>query len=226
MNKFGDFLYKLRKEKGITQSMLADELGVTNKAVSKWETGESMPETSLLLPISRIFDVTVDELLDGKRKSEQIKDNKFADDEEENFNKEKHLFTRGKDEKISRLDIISGTVCGVIIMTATIIYLIIGGVYNKWSGYWILLPAAALTCGIIGIISDLCNSEKRRQKIERGENPYTSAVCGILMLTCIIVYLFLGATLSLWHPYWIIVAAGGVCCGIIGMLGNLFIHKK
>ena len=40
-------------------------LGVTNKAVSKWETGEAMPETSQLVPIARIFGVTVDELLEG-----------------------------------------------------------------------------------------------------------------------------------------------------------------
>ncbi|MDE7348345.1 MAG: helix-turn-helix domain-containing protein, partial [Clostridia bacterium] len=57
MNDFGDFLYALRKEKGMTQAQLADLLGVTNKAVSKWETGEAMPETSLLLPLSRVLGV-------------------------------------------------------------------------------------------------------------------------------------------------------------------------
>ena len=70
MNNFGDFLYALRKEKGITQAQLAQELGVTNKAVSKWETGEAMPETSLLVPLSKIFGVTVDELLNGERQRE------------------------------------------------------------------------------------------------------------------------------------------------------------
>ena len=67
MNTFGDFLYELRKEKGLTQAELAKILGVTNKAVSKWETGEAMPETSQLVPISRVFGVTVDELLSGAR---------------------------------------------------------------------------------------------------------------------------------------------------------------
>ena len=67
MNEFGNFLYELRKEKRMTQAELADKLGVSNKAVSKWETGDAMPETGLLLPISRIFNVTVDELLNGKR---------------------------------------------------------------------------------------------------------------------------------------------------------------
>lgn len=67
MSKFGDFLYELRKEKGMTQAELADRLGITNKAVSKWETGEAFPETSMLVPLSNIFSVTVDELLKGER---------------------------------------------------------------------------------------------------------------------------------------------------------------
>lgn len=54
MNEFGNFLYALRKEKGMTQADLAQALGVTNKAVSKWETGEAMPETGLLLSLIHI----------------------------------------------------------------------------------------------------------------------------------------------------------------------------
>lgn len=65
--KFNEFLYTLRKEKGMTQSEVAERLNVTNKAVSKWETGETFPETTQLIPLSNIFDVTVDELLRGER---------------------------------------------------------------------------------------------------------------------------------------------------------------
>lgn len=66
-NKFGEFLYSLRKERGITQAELADRLGITNKAVSKWETGEAFPETGQLVPLSTFFNITVDELLRGER---------------------------------------------------------------------------------------------------------------------------------------------------------------
>lgn len=67
MNAFGNFLYSLRKARGMTQQELADRLDVTNKAVSKWETGEAFPETAQLVPIADIFGVTVDELLRGCR---------------------------------------------------------------------------------------------------------------------------------------------------------------
>ena len=70
MNEFGNYLYTLRKARGFTQAELADRLGVTNKAVSKWETGEAFPETALLLPLANVFGVTVDELLRGGGKPE------------------------------------------------------------------------------------------------------------------------------------------------------------
>ena len=67
MNEFGNFLYSLRKEKGMTQQELADRLGLTNKAISKWETGEAFPETAQLVPLADVFGVSVDELLRGRR---------------------------------------------------------------------------------------------------------------------------------------------------------------
>lgn len=64
---FGCFLAELRKEKGITQKELAEKLFVSDKAVSKWECGLSMPDITLLVPLSKILDVTVTELLECKR---------------------------------------------------------------------------------------------------------------------------------------------------------------
>lgn len=63
----GSFIAKLRKEKGYTQKQLAEKLMVTDKAVSRWETGKGLPETSLLGPLGKILDVSVGELLAGER---------------------------------------------------------------------------------------------------------------------------------------------------------------
>ena len=52
----------LRKQKGITQKELAEELGVTTQAVSKWENARSWPDIQLLPDIAKIFDVSIDEL--------------------------------------------------------------------------------------------------------------------------------------------------------------------
>lgn len=61
----GEKIYHLRKEKGLSQSELGDLLGVSNKAVSKWETDEANPEISLLPKIARIFGITIDDLLEN-----------------------------------------------------------------------------------------------------------------------------------------------------------------
>lgn len=65
--KFGTFIAELRKEKGLTQKELAEKLFISDKAVSKWETGQSMPDITLLRPLSEILGVTTTELLEGKR---------------------------------------------------------------------------------------------------------------------------------------------------------------
>ena len=64
--KFGAFLLQLRKEKGMTQRELAEKLYVSDKAVSKWERGLSLPDISLLQPLAELMDVSVTELLSGQ----------------------------------------------------------------------------------------------------------------------------------------------------------------
>lgn len=65
--KTGRFIAALRREKGWTQTQLADRLGVTDKAVSRWETGKGMPDVSLLAPLGEALGVSVNELLAGER---------------------------------------------------------------------------------------------------------------------------------------------------------------
>ena len=61
--EFGKRIMKLRKQKGMTQSKLAEQINVSNKAISRWETGEGFPEITLLKPLAKALGTTVDELL-------------------------------------------------------------------------------------------------------------------------------------------------------------------
>jgi len=65
--KVGAFLQTLRKEKNLTQKELAEKLGVTDRAISKWENGRGMPDVSLMKPLCDILGITVSELLSGER---------------------------------------------------------------------------------------------------------------------------------------------------------------
>ncbi len=65
--RIGIFIQEQRKAHGLTQQELADRVGVTNKAVSKWEKGRSMPDVSLFEPICEVLEISVSELLAGKK---------------------------------------------------------------------------------------------------------------------------------------------------------------
>lgn len=64
--KIGNFIATRRKANGLTQGKLAEKLGITDKAVSKWETGKSMPDLSLFAPLCDLLGITLNELLLGE----------------------------------------------------------------------------------------------------------------------------------------------------------------
>ena len=65
--KIGDFLKDLRREQNLTQEELGEKLGATNKTISRWETGTYMPPVDMLLKMSKLYDVSVNEILSGER---------------------------------------------------------------------------------------------------------------------------------------------------------------
>ena len=115
---FGQFLYQLRKEKGLTQIQLAEKLNVTDKAISRWETGKNYPDIELFEDLSNILDVSVSELLEGKRVE---KEKLFEVSEEQIVNQIKK---RKKSNKKYR----------VIICVAVILAIISGYVAMKENG--------------------------------------------------------------------------------------------
>jgi glycopeptide antibiotics resistance protein/DNA-binding XRE family transcriptional regulator len=66
--KIALFIKTKRKEKGLTQEQLANELFVTEKAISRWETGRGTPDISLLIPLAKVLNVSVSEILSGEKK--------------------------------------------------------------------------------------------------------------------------------------------------------------
>lgn len=70
--EIGAFLKQLRNEKGITQEQLAEILGVSGRTVSRWETGNNLPDLDILIEMADYYEVELRELLDGERKSEKM----------------------------------------------------------------------------------------------------------------------------------------------------------
>ncbi len=64
--KIGKFIASCRKEQGMTQAVLAEKLGISDRAVSKWETGKSMPDSGIMLELCELLKINVNELLSGE----------------------------------------------------------------------------------------------------------------------------------------------------------------
>ena len=69
--KIGQFIKKIRQDNKLTQKELADKLGVTYQAVSKWENGKNVPDISIIKEMSKMFNVDIDEILDGEKKDKK-----------------------------------------------------------------------------------------------------------------------------------------------------------
>ncbi len=70
--KIGSFLKNLRKEKELTQEQLAEHFNVSNRTISRWETGSNMPDLCLLIELADFYDVEIREIINGERKSEKM----------------------------------------------------------------------------------------------------------------------------------------------------------
>ena len=108
--KIGKFIARCRKAQGLTQMQLAEKLNITDRAISKWETGKAMPDTSIMLELCDILKISVNDLLSGEVVSM------------ENYNKklESNLLEMAKqkeiaDKRLLALEIFIGVLVSVLL---------------------------------------------------------------------------------------------------------------
>ncbi len=114
--KIGKFISKRRKELKITQTQLADRLNITDRAVSKWERGRAMPDSSIMLKLCEILNITVNDLLSG----EKVSLDKYNEELESNLikmvkDKEK------TDKTLLCMEIVVGVLCLIPIIASILL---------------------------------------------------------------------------------------------------------
>ena len=110
--KIGKFISTRRKEVGLTQSQLAEKLNITDRAVSKWETGRTLPDSSIMLDLCNILKITVNDLLTG-----EIVTMENYDKEKENTLIEIVKEKQQADKMLLKLETVVGVSC-IIVMLA------------------------------------------------------------------------------------------------------------
>lgn len=110
--KVGKFIAKCRKNKNMTQAELAEKLNITDRAISKWETGKGMPDSSIMLELCNELDISVNELLSG----EVIKMENYNQKAEENLLAMKKQ-KEETDKEILRLEVVIGYISTIAFLT-------------------------------------------------------------------------------------------------------------
>lgn len=159
--KVGNFIAQCRKEKNLTQMQLAEKLGITDRAVSKWETGKSMPDSSIMLDLCNVLEITVNDLLSGEVVTMSNYNEKLEKNLIETL-KEKEK----ADKQLLALEIFIGVLVSVLLLSLVFVAAFV----HMANLLRICLIAIGLVVFIIGVAFAL--------RIEQTAGYYECAECG------------------------------------------------
>ena len=237
--EIADRLIKLRKKNGYSQEELADKLGLSRQAVSKWERAEASPDTDNLICLAKLYRVSLDELLSTDEDVETIvkeqvkpeskeeeKDSSITledDDGSKVIIKGSHMECLDKDGHIikkkpkDKFLLILDVVDGCLSASALIVYIFLGAFLNMWSTAWIFFFVPEIICSII-------------RAVHKG-NANNVNVAFISLFTFFLVCLFLpthvpSVPANLWHPMWTVFLAIPVYHSIVGSINKAMGKKE
>ena len=159
----GSFLRELRKEKQLTQEQLAEQFGVTNRSVSRWETGSNMPDLGILVELADFYDVDIRDIIDGERKGEDVNN-----EEKERLQLVADYAENEKNILLMRLRIIS--IVGLVSLIAGLVMLVISRdnnlpVYDYLMGTLMGVAIGALLVAVFYSTGVLENMRKRKRTL-------------------------------------------------------------
>ena len=178
---FGEKLKKLRIEKQLSQEDLANQLGVSRQAISKWEQDIALPDTNNLILIAKIFKVSLDDLVNYNDELINNNNNNIINETDEKSQEEKGKKEYETFEKTPLFAILAA----IIFISCFLVFILVGiYVTNGWNFSWIAIL-------FIPILLSLVESIKRKK---------ISAFLFPVLIVAI--YCFIGMLYGLWHPYW------------------------
>lgn len=137
----GKFIASERKRKAYTQKQLSEKLGISDKTISKWERGNGFPEVSLLLPLCKELDITVNELLSGERVSEEDYRKKA----------EENMVNLMREAQESKKKIIMSAMVALLVLVAAVPLFVISGAIEMDNWIRIVLIVIGTVVIVFGI---------------------------------------------------------------------------
>lgn len=140
--KIGSFIKAMRKEQGLTQHKLAEKLYISDKTVSKWETGNGMPDVTLMVPLCKILNISVNELLSGER----------LDNDQYYKKAEENIMTLMEERKREKKKLIISILVGLSVMIPAFTLIFVAAFVDLSDATRIVLIVIGLVTLVLGII--------------------------------------------------------------------------
>lgn len=151
LDKIGKFISKCRKDKKLTQEALAEKLGISDRAVSKWERGLNLPDASLMIELCDILDITLNDLLTG----EVIKKDNYMKKAEENL-LELEKMNEEQTKRLLTLEWVIGLTCSI-----SFFIMIFAASYAITDTLWqVILIIFAFIIFIVGMLYSIMIEQK------------------------------------------------------------------
>ena len=197
-------LTQLRKDKGLSQEELAEKIGVSRQAISKWERGEACPETENLIELSKLYGVSIDSILKGEEPKKEEAETMNLPAEEEVETVEGEVVDPVDEEEELEKKVKKGALwtlfSSILFPSLVLAYLLMGFFWKGPNGEnigW----AAGWTIFLFGIFaSSVPFAVKRRRFSYLAIAPL---VVGLYVAICMIVNTYVGVLL--WHPLWVMI---------------------
>ncbi|MCR5741195.1 MAG: helix-turn-helix transcriptional regulator [Gammaproteobacteria bacterium] len=185
-------LYELRKKSGLSQEELAERLGVSRQAVSKWERAEASPDTDNLILLSKIYNVSLDDILNSD------------DIEIENLKAENAELKKDNNgmKVIIKQNKFAAIIHSTIWLFATIAFLLVGFLAGLWHPYWTIFLMAVCINSLVSAIT----------KKKPSEFAYPVLMVAVYIIVCYYT--------SLWGIMWVVFITIPIYYSIAGIISK------
>ena len=194
--RIGAFLKELRKERNMTQEAIAGKFGVTQRSVSRWENGTTMPDISILIELADYYDIDIRDLLRGERKSENM------DTDMKETLEMVAEYTEADKAKILKRVYVCGQGTLIAAVALFIVYFI-----SYFTNNLVLTPIALIiACGIFGLNSMLAGlqlkgkmSKEKKKKLLR----ITIIIWVVVAVLLVIFFTFIFPSIIVYGSDWL-----------------------
>ena len=201
---FGERLTELRKKMNLSQEEVADRLNVTRQTVSKWELDQSTPDFDKIVPICKLYNISSEELLTGRRADKN--------NDDQNYN----LMT---DQEINKKT--AKAICeSVALFILSVVWIIIASSFESLKEE-VMVSIFLLICGagVINLIYKLSAlPDKKSRELKREKRKRTHKYDDMIAILFTIIYLVVSFATGAWHITWILWIVFALVCEIMHII--------